>query len=120
MIQGYYARIDPAWLDLKLLAFILVKTDNLRKENLAGEQISRLPGVLEVHDIVGEDALLVKVRTSGAEDLATLIREEFAKIDGIISTKTTIALHTIVESYILPVSAPTAQTKAKRTVVKKR
>lgn len=113
VIQAYYARIDPVSLDLKLLAFIFVKTDNLRKENLAGDQISRLSGVLEVHDIVGEDALLVKVRTSGTEDLATLIREEFAKIDGIISTNTTIVLHTIVESNVLPVRPAATKTKSR-------
>ena len=106
IIQAYHARINPDSLDLPLLAFILVKTDDLRKENPAGEKISRLSGVLEVHNIVGEDALLVKVRTSDPENLATLIRKDFAKIKGVISTKTTIALHTILESSLLPVRSP--------------
>ena len=104
VIDSYHAHIDPAALNLKLLAFVYVRIDGLKKENIAGERISRLRGVQEVHFIAGEDALLVKVRTSGPEDLAALIREEFLKIDGIISTKTTIALHTMLETASLPVS----------------
>ncbi len=111
VIQAYHARIDPVSLDLKLLAFIFVKTDSLRKENRAGEQISRLRGVLEVHNITGEDALLVKLRTSGPEDLATLIREDLSRIEGVVSTKTTIVLHTTAETFILPVSQQQQKTK---------
>lgn len=103
VIQSYHARVNPDSVNRKLLAFIFVKADSLRKENRAGDHIARLPGVMEVHHIAGEDALLVKVRTEGPEELAAMIREEFAKLDGIISTKTTIVLHTVRESFTLPV-----------------
>ena len=112
VIRSYHARVNPDSLNRKLLAFVFVKTDSLKKENRAGGLISRLPGVMEVHHIAGEDAILVKVRIEGPEALAALIREELSGIDGIISTKTTIVLHTVKESFTLP-AVPTPKHPAR-------
>ena len=115
VIRSYHARVNPESLDRKMLAFIFVKTGNLKKENLAAEHIAKIPGVMEAHHIAGEDAILVKIRTEGPDELAAMIRDQLSKIDGIISTKTTIVLHTVRESFTLPVPPSPNGKDTKRT-----
>lgn len=94
IIKGYTTRIDPHALDLKLLAFIFIKSNKRPGDTSIAKQISKIPEVLEVHHIAGEDCFLVKVRTTDAQSLLQLMRNQFGKIPNITSTKTTIVLDT--------------------------
>jgi len=60
--------------------------------------------VQEVHNIAGDDCYLVKVRTADSASLMELMRNKFAKIGSIQSTKTTIVLETIKEEQKLKIS----------------
>ncbi len=102
IIKSYSTRIDPAALNLKLLAFIFIKSNNRPGDNTVAKQISKIPEVLEVHHIAGEDCFLVKVRTQDAQSLLQLMRNQFGKIPNITSTKTTIVLDTSKEDNYLP------------------
>ncbi|HTL09488.1 MAG TPA: Lrp/AsnC family transcriptional regulator [Chitinophagaceae bacterium] len=103
VIKDYSARIDPAALNLKLLAFISIKSSAGPGDASTARQIAKIPEVLEVHHIAGEDCYLVKIRTEDPQSLIQLMREKFAKIPNIISTKTTIVLETLKEDNYLPV-----------------
>jgi len=103
VIKDYSARIDPAALNLKLLAFISIKSSAGPGDASTARQIAKIPEVLEVHHIAGEDCYLVKIRTEDPQSLIQLMREKFAKIPNIISTKTTIVLETLKEDNLLPV-----------------
>ena len=59
--------------------------------------------VQEVHNIAGEDCYLVKVRTADSASLMGLMRNKFAKIGSIQSTKTTIVLETVKEEQKLTI-----------------
>lgn len=97
------ARVHPEYIDLKLLAFIFIKSSEGPGNISVAKQLSKLPEVLELHHIAGEDCYLVKVRARDPQSLAQLIRNKFSKIPGLLSTKTTIVLETMKESNHLPI-----------------
>jgi Lrp/AsnC family leucine-responsive transcriptional regulator len=98
VIQQYTTQVNPAALGQKLLSFVFVKTsqDSYSCQD-AGNALARIPEVQEVHTIAGEDCFLVKVRTADSASLISLMRNEFAHIPGIHSTKTVIVLETVKE-----------------------
>jgi len=103
VIEAYATRINPEALDLKLLAFIFIKTSEGPGNLSSAKQLVKLPEVLELHHIAGEDCYLVKVRAKDPQSLIQLMREKFSKIPGIVSTKSTIVLETHKEDNYLPI-----------------
>jgi Lrp/AsnC family transcriptional regulator, leucine-responsive regulatory protein len=102
VIKGYGAQLDPRALECSLLAFVLVRTDERTGENIAGAELARVPEVLEVHHVAGQDSYLAKVRVRDPESLGRLLRERFGAIPGVRSTMSTIALETLKEHWSLP------------------
>jgi Lrp/AsnC family leucine-responsive transcriptional regulator len=102
IIEGYPTRIKPEAVDLTLLAFIFVKTSEGPGNASVAKQLAKLPEVLELHHIAGEDCYIVKVRTKNPQSLIHLMREKF-KIPNLLSTKTTIVLETLKETNQLPI-----------------
>lgn len=103
IINGYHAHINPKSVGLGLLAFIHIKTNANREKWDVADIASRIPEVLEVHDIAGEDCYLVKLRTRDTESLYELLREKFGSIPSVESTRTTIVLRTTKETTVLPI-----------------
>ncbi len=103
VIRNYTTGINPGALGQKLLAFIFIKTNDGFGSSVTGPALARIPEVQEVHNIAGEDCYLVKVRTTDSAHLMSLMRNEFAKIPTIHSTKTTIVLETVKEEQKLVV-----------------
>ena len=103
VISGYEVKINPKSLHFGLVAFIFVREIEGKGSHRTGEQLSKLPEVLEVHHVAGEDCLLVKVRTKDTSDLERLLTKDFAAIESLVSTRTTIVLSTIKESAKLPI-----------------
>ncbi len=97
VIQAYHAKINPLAVDQKLLSFIFIKTTDIIGDEKIGLLLAKIPEVLEVHDIAGDDGYLVKVRTADSDGLVELMRNSLSKIEGIISTRTTIVLQTVKE-----------------------
>jgi Lrp/AsnC family leucine-responsive transcriptional regulator len=60
-------------------------------------ELARIPEVLEVHHVAGEDCYLLKVRTRDAEHLGQLLRQQIASTPSVTSTRTTIVLETVKE-----------------------
>lgn len=102
VIEAYTSRIKPEMLNLKLLAFIFIKSSEGPGNVMVAKQLAKLPEVLELHHIAGEDCYLVKVRAQDPQSLIQLMRDKF-RIPGIVSTKTTIVLETLKETNYLPV-----------------
>jgi Lrp/AsnC family leucine-responsive transcriptional regulator len=103
IIQGYTTRIDPVRVGLGLTAFILVRTDERAGTGAIGQALARIPELLEVHHVAGEDCYLVKVRVSDTEALSRLLRERFGRLRGVRNTRSTIVLSTVKESQALPI-----------------
>lgn len=102
IIEGYHARLNPKVLEFGLLAFVFVRTEEKSGETSAGRLLSRIQEVQEVHHVAGEDCYLVKVRVKDTESLYRLMKERFALIPQVRSTRTTIVLDTVKESSKLP------------------
>ncbi len=105
VLRGYTARVDPDSVGRGLLAFIHLRTEEALDDTDIPERVAQLPGVLEVHDIAGEDCYLVKVRAADPAALHRLIRRGFGGVPGVRSTKTTIVLKTFAERCEVPLAA---------------
>jgi Lrp/AsnC family leucine-responsive transcriptional regulator len=103
VIEAYITRIKPESLNLRLLAFVFVKSSEGPGNAAVAKQLAKLPEVLELHHIAGEDCYLLKIRAQDPQSLIHLMREKFSKIPNILSTKTTIVLETLKESNYLPI-----------------
>ena len=104
IILGYPTRINPEALDLHLLAFIFIKSSEGPGQAAAAKQLAKLPEILELHHIAGEDCYIAKVRAKDPLSLVKFMRDKFSKVKGILNTKTTIVLETVKEDNHLPIS----------------
>ena len=86
-----------------MLAFIIIKSSEGPGNVGVAKQLMKIPEILEMHNIAGEDCYLAKVRVQDPQSLVQLMRERFSKIPNILSTKTTIVLETLKEDNHLPI-----------------
>ena len=91
-----HLRSDP--LDLGLLAFVFVRTNEPPGGLNTAEELAKLPEILEVHHVAGEECYLLKVRHSNNKSLADFLREKLGTISTITSTNTVIVLNTVKET----------------------
>src|SRR5688572_6227468 len=98
VILRYSARINPAAVQQKLVAFMFIRSsEGFTCSSNTAKSLAQIPEVQEVHHIAGEDCFLVKIRTADAASLMELMRNSMQKIPNIASTKTTIVLETVKE-----------------------
>ncbi len=99
VIRGYAAEIDASQVGFGLTAFVFVRTSFCGS---IGEALARIPEVLEVHDVAGEDCYLLKIRAKNTDELGQFFREKLKLLPEIVSTRTTVVLQTIKETTALP------------------
>jgi Lrp/AsnC family leucine-responsive transcriptional regulator len=109
IIKDYIALIDPKSVDRALLAFVAVRTSEHGAESVVADTVSKLPDVLEVHHVAGEDCYFLKVRARDAEHLGQMLRQQIGSIAGVKSTRTTIVLETVKEDPRVPIPAGRAR-----------
>lgn len=97
IIKDYVALIDPRVVDRGLLAFVAVRTSEHGPDMPSAIELGRIPEVLEVHHVAGDDCYLLKVRARDAEHLGQLLRQQIASAPSVVSTRTTIVLETVKE-----------------------
>jgi Lrp/AsnC family leucine-responsive transcriptional regulator len=103
VLAGYAGRVNPKSIGLGLLAFVFVRTGEVKDPRSIAKRLAAIPEAIEVHNIAGEDCYIVKLRASDPEDLSRLLHDKIKKIQGIRSTRTTIVLETFKETTVLPV-----------------
>jgi Lrp/AsnC family leucine-responsive transcriptional regulator len=87
-----------------MLAFVAVRTTEVAGEDKVGRDLAKVPEVLEVHHVAGDDCFLVKIRSRDAEHLGELLKTRIGRISGVRSTRTTIVLGSLKESQRLPLA----------------
>lgn len=107
-LRGYSANVDPSAVDVGLLAFVLVRSDERRGAPRTEAALVAMPEVQEVHHIAGEDCFLLKVRVRDTAALNELLAERIGGIDAVTSTKTTIVLRTAKETSTIPIAGADA------------
>ena len=111
IIDGYEARVNAKAVGLGLTAFIFVRGEDGVGDTRTGTLLAKIPEAQEVHHVAGEDCYLVKVRVADTDALGMLLRERIGAIKSVRSTRTTIALGTLKESYRLPVGMDIDETR---------
>jgi Lrp/AsnC family leucine-responsive transcriptional regulator len=101
IVRGYHAVVDPKAVGLGLLAFVMVRADGNDARETA-DALGRIAGVLEVHNVAGEDCYIVKIRAADPEDLGRLLREQVRRVPSVTGTRTTIVLETTKDTTALP------------------
>jgi Lrp/AsnC family leucine-responsive transcriptional regulator len=97
VIKDYVALIDPHVVDRGLLAFVSVRTSEHGPDMPSAYDLGKIPEVLEVHHVAGDDCYLLKVRARDAEHLGQLLRQQISSQAHVLSTRTTIVLETVKE-----------------------
>ena len=105
IIDSYEARLNAKAVGLGLTAFIFVRGEDGVGDTKTGMLLARIPEAQDVHHVAGEDCYLVKVRVADTESLGTLLRERIGAIKSVRTTRTTIVLGTVKETYRLPIGA---------------
>ncbi|CAN5122941.1 Lrp/AsnC ligand binding domain-containing protein [soil metagenome] len=104
LIAGYAARLDAAALGFGLTAFIFVRTEEAPGHTDSAMRLAAVPEIQEIHHVAGEDCFLVKARVADTEALARLLRDQLGSIPAVRSTRTTVVLETIKETFTLPLA----------------
>jgi DNA-binding Lrp family transcriptional regulator len=73
-----------------LTAFVLLYADPAHIATL-GRALAAIEGVTEVYSVTGDEDLLVVVRVADHDEIARIVTEEIAGLDGINATRTLIA-----------------------------
>ena len=73
-----------------LTAFVLVDADPAFIAGL-GRALAALDGVTEVYSVTGDEDLIAVLRVADHEQIARVVTEEIAALDGVIRTRTMIA-----------------------------
>ncbi len=97
-INDYTASVNPDKVNLGLLAFVFVRTDDMAGEWSTAEELAKLEEIMELHHVAGEDCYLLKVRMANNKALADFMREKLTQIKTIRSTKSVIVLDTVKET----------------------
>ena len=105
-VRGYNANIDPAAVDLGLLAFVLVRADERGGAPRTEAALVAMPELQEVHHVAGEDCFMLKVRARDTAALNDLLANQIGALETVRSTKTTIVLRTAKETSTIPIASP--------------
>ena len=104
-IKGYTALVDPLALGLTVTAFIFVETAAGCNLNETEEFLAQLPGLQEIHHLIGEWCFLLKVRTASPQTLEQLVYQQLRNHPHVRRTLTTLATSSPLETTALPLSA---------------
>jgi Lrp/AsnC family transcriptional regulator, leucine-responsive regulatory protein len=109
VIRGYAAQIDPLALGLNVTAFILLETNAGCDLDGISRYLTGLPGVLEIHRLIGEWCFLLKVRTHSPQTLEDLIYRVLRHHPGVRRTHSTLATSAALETTALPIPVGTTK-----------
>jgi len=104
IIKGFTAVVNPAAVGKPLTAIVLVHA-NPKAHSGTLDAMRKLDDVYEIYDVTGQYYSILKIRTSGTEELGRIM-DEIGKIDGIAGTESIIVLRTVKEDFAVKPSSP--------------
>jgi len=110
-IKSYTALVDALALGLTVTAFIFVDSHAGCDLEAAEAFLTNLPGVQEVHRLIGEWCFLLKVRTKSPQTLEDLVYRQLRNHSAIRRTLTTLATSSPFETTALPLPIPVHEEK---------
>ncbi|MFZ2472110.1 MAG: Lrp/AsnC family transcriptional regulator [Methanothrix sp.] len=82
VIEQFTIVANPAATGYAVTAIMLVQTDNERQDQAVAD-LTKIPEITEVYEILGEYDLFVKVWSKSLEELNALINDRIRSIEGI-------------------------------------
>ncbi len=101
ILKGFRAIVDPSAIGKPLTAFILVRAQPKIYQNVLNS-LKQLEDIYEIFDVTGQYYSVLKVRTTGTDQLSKII-DEIEKIEGVAGTETIIVLRTVKEETIIKI-----------------
>ena len=101
-ITGWTARINPAAVDLGILAFVQVLLDRPEHDAPFRQGLMTCAAVQECHHVTGEWSYLLKVRVRDTAALERFLSGKLKMLPGILRSHTVIALSSVKETSDLP------------------
>ena len=106
------AEVDPAALDLKLLAFVMVVLESGVSEEAFRKGMWAAPEVLECHHVTGEFSYLLKLRLRDTAQLERFLANTLKPLAGFSRTQTLIALSSTKETHVLSTTGSPSRPRA--------
>ncbi|HDZ35919.1 MAG TPA: Lrp/AsnC family transcriptional regulator [Thermococcus sp.] len=100
VIKRFTVILDPESLGFHILAFILIKSKAGMYSHVANE-LRKYPQIVEIYETTGDYDMLVKIRTSGSDELNEFL-DTIGEIDGVVATHTMVVLKIHKETTELP------------------
>ncbi|HUK50166.1 MAG TPA: Lrp/AsnC family transcriptional regulator [Terriglobales bacterium] len=95
VIRGFAALIPATAVGKPLTAIVLVRAQPRTYTGIL-DALKKFDDIYEIYDVTGQYYSILKIRTSGTEELGKII-DQVGKIDGIAGTETVIVLRTVKE-----------------------
>jgi Lrp/AsnC family transcriptional regulator, leucine-responsive regulatory protein len=100
-IQGYAALIDPRVVGRGVASFVALNLGPGWPDKAhVDAALAADPSVLEIHEVAGEDCLLLKIRVGSPEELSDTVAR-LRQISPGLTTRTTVVLRTVLERPLL-------------------
>jgi len=97
VIRSFSAIVDPKAVGKDLTAIVLVRATPQAFPGTLNA-LKKLDDIYEIYDVTGQYYSILKIRTSGTEDLGKIM-DAIGAIDGIAGTETIIVLRTVKEDF---------------------
>ena len=101
ILKGFRAIVDPSAVGKPLTAFILVRAQPKIYQSVLNS-LKQVDDIYEIFDVTGQFYSVLKVRTTGTDQLSKII-DEIEKIEGVAGTETIIVLRTVKEETIIKI-----------------
>ena len=102
IIDGYEVKLNPERFRKSLIAYAIIKIRDCRDQDEAGNSLSEIEDIQEVHYISGEDSFLIKIRAMDTVNLSEILNTKILAIESIKSSKTLISLKSYKETSRFP------------------
>lgn len=106
VVTGYHAAVSPLAIGLGVTALVSIYQTERAEQDDVAEALRRIPEIEDCWFVAGDEAFVVKVRTTDVDALERVLGE-LRRTPGVARTRTTVALSTRWEDRF-PAPAPVA------------
>jgi len=97
VLKGFRAVVDPKVVGKSLTAIILVRAYPKTFPGMLNA-LKKFDDINEIYDVTGEYYSILKIRTSGTDELGKII-DQIGAVEGVAGTETIIVLRTVKEEF---------------------
>lgn len=107
-IEHYTIRINPEFVDAKLLVFVEIRLDRTSKNVFHNfrEEVRKLPQIMECHLVSGDFDYLLKARVKDIQAYRKLLGETLLSLPHVNSTRTYMVMEEVKETEVIPIPEP--------------